>query len=316
MKTKLLLLAVFPNFFAASAFGATYFLPGVSLEGGWHDAEKEWKGIDNQMCWAAQSANMAQYWQDWYVKAGNTLPEGTPSGYGATKRDDGIPASNIFEIFKENWTNRGGLSKYGLTWYFTGTLHPQYYRSGYDKNANWTKLKTYGQGGYFSEQYNNSPEIFMTNEGFIEHLEYDGGLNIREFTEKMMQYITVDYSVVGLTLDFWLQAGGYYGGHAVTLWGFETNDETGLANAIYITDSDDEYYGIKRYPIETYYDGADIAVGTYLDEELRTAYRTEFDRFATLSVSRFVAAIPEPSAFGLLAGVFAIAVSTARRRRK
>lgn len=27
---------------ATPAFGATYFLPGVSVEGGWHDAEKEW----------------------------------------------------------------------------------------------------------------------------------------------------------------------------------------------------------------------------------------------------------------------------------
>lgn len=59
MKTKLLL-STLPTCQTATAFGATYFLPGVSMNSGWHDAEKEWNGIDNRLCWAAQSANMAQ----------------------------------------------------------------------------------------------------------------------------------------------------------------------------------------------------------------------------------------------------------------
>lgn len=129
-----------------------------------------------------------------------------------------------------------------------------------------------------------------------------------------MYYLTVDYSIVGLSIEFWNPEP--YGGHAVTLWGVDTDDATGLVNAIYITDSDDDYYGLKRYTLETYYGGADIEMETYLSEEFREEYDVTFDRFITLSVNRFVTAIPEPSAFGLLAGVFALAFSTVRRRRK
>lgn len=303
--------------FSAPAFGATYFLPGVSLEGGWHDAEKEWgenDEIDGYMCWAAQASCMAQYWQDWYVKAGNKLPTGTPTGYGASKRTDGIPSSNIFETFKANWTNLGGTGDLGLPWYFTGSVPSWYYEGGYNRHSDWAKLKSSGFSGVIPELYGGSPDTFAATEGLEEHLQYDGGLSIQEFTEKMMYYLTVDYSIVGLSIEFWNP--NPYGGHAVTLWGIDTDDSTGLANAIYITDSDDGYYGIKRYALETYYGGADIEMETYLPEELRSEYDVTFDRFITLSVNRFVTAIPEPSAFGLFAGILMLALSASRRRRK
>ena len=300
---------------ATATFGATYFLPGVSVESGWHDAEKEWKGVDDNMCWAAQAACMAQYWQDWYVKAGNKLPTGTPTGY--TTLEDGSLSSNIFETFKANWTNLAGTGDLGLPWYFTGAAPTWYYQHGYSSNSAWSKLQsTTTHTGAFSELYQGGVSEFEKTEGLVEHLQYDGGLSIQEFTDAMMHHITEEYSIVGLSLDFWLKTGGHAGGHAVTLWGFETDDTTNLANAIYITDSDDGYYGIKRYEIDTYYDGFDTELGTYLDESLRDKYSTSFDKFITLSVDRFVTAIPEPSAFGLLAGIFALAVSTARRRRK
>lgn len=140
--------------FTAPVFGATYFLPGVSMESGWHDAEKEWKGVDDNMCWAAQAACMAQYWQDWYVKAGNQLPTGTPTGYGASKREDGIPSSNIFETFKANWTNLAGTGDLGLPWYFTGAAPLWYYQYGYSRHKDWSKLQsTVTHTGAFSELY-------------------------------------------------------------------------------------------------------------------------------------------------------------------
>lgn len=294
---------------ASSAFAATYFLPGVSIEGGWHDAEKTWEN-DDSMCWAAQAANMTQYWQDWYLKAGNQLPDGTPNGYGTAIRSDGIPSSSIFETYKSAWSNKGGLSIFGIPWYFTGTPHPEYYNYNYDRKSEWSRWNG-ESGGFFAESY-SGPEDFEEKERLLEHLEYDGGLSIQEFTEKMKYFITVEYSVIGLSIDFWNP--GHAGGHAVTLWGMDIDEETDLVSAIYITDSDDDYYGIKRYNLETYYGGADIEMSTYLAEELRDTYRVTFDQFTSLSVSRFVAAIPEPSAFGFFAGLGALAIAFSLRR--
>ena len=287
------------------------------MDSGWHDAEKEWgpnDEIDGNMCWAAQSACMAQYWQDWYVKAGNTLPTGTPTGY--TMRADGYRASNIFEAYKANWSNLGGLAEFGLPWYFTGEPDTEYYTNGCHRMEGWSKLMTSGNGGYFSETHPTA-DAFFKQETFYDYTVTDGGTSIQELTQELMRLITVDYSIVGLSLEFWNENPmSYYGGHAVTLWGFDTDDTTNLISAIYITDSDDNYYGMRRYTLETYYDGADIEMETYLADEHKPKYDVTIDRFSALSVAKFVAAVPEPSAFGLLAGVFALAVSTARRRRK
>lgn len=316
MQKRILSLIALTSLAAPLSSAATYFLPGVSESGGWHDAEKQWGGVDDNMCWAAQAACMTQYWQDWFVKAGNTLPDGTPNGYGVSKRSDGIRSSNIFETYKANWTNVGGLSEFGLPWYFTGTPDPEYYDHGYSRNPQWSHLTTSGQGGYFSQEF-TGPEDFFQKVNFLEHRETDGGLSIYELTDKLMDLITVEYSIVGLTLDFWNRNPmSYYGGHAVTLWGFDTDDSTGLVSAIYITDSDDNAHALVRYDLVTYYDGADIEMPSYLTAAQQEKYSVTIDKFYSLSVADFVAAIPEPSAFGLLAGVFAFGAGACARRRR
>lgn len=320
MRTQILLSLTLLSFASPVVFGATYFLPGVSMESGWHDAEKQWKDangieVDSNMCWAAQAASMTQYWQDWYVKAGNKLPDGTPTGYGASKRSDGIVSCNIFETYKENWSNLGGLAEFGLPWYFSGQPDTEYYTHGYYQQSGWSKLMTSGAGGYFSETHPTA-DSFFAQEDFYEYTVTDGGTSIQELTQELMRLITVDYSIVGLTIDFWNENPmSYYGGHAVTLWGFDTDDTTNLISAIYITDSDDDYYGIRRYTLETYWDGADIEMETYLSDEFKLKYDVTIDKFTALSIAKFVAAVPEPSAFGLFAGVFALVFAGTRRRR-
>ena len=76
--------------FPASAFTAfaadsyTIFAPGVSESGGWYDVNK--KSTTSQatkdflFCWGAAASNMAQYWQDCYVKSGHSLPSNVPNG--------------------------------------------------------------------------------------------------------------------------------------------------------------------------------------------------------------------------------------------
>ena len=318
MQKRILSLIALTSLAAPLSSAATYFLPGVSESGGWHDAEKQWvdasgNKVDDMMCWAAQASCMAQYWQDWYVKAGNELPGGTPDGYGTSKRADGIVSSNIFETYKANWTNLGGLSEFGLPWYFTGQPDPEFFYNNYYRHPDFSKWNYQG-GGYYSDLYATADD-FINNSGYYQYEVTGGGTSIQELTEELMRLITVDFSVVGLSIQYWDPAPA--GGHAVTLWGIDVDDVTGLVTAIYITDSDDDYHGLCRYELETEYGGADIKMQTYLDPELRDRYDVTIDEFTALSVAKFVAAIPEPSSFGLLAGVVALgACAYARRRRR
>ena len=53
------------------------FVEGVTSASGWYDVNKMGDGTlngDVNMCWAAASANMIQWWQDRYVAAGKSLP--------------------------------------------------------------------------------------------------------------------------------------------------------------------------------------------------------------------------------------------------
>lgn len=300
---------------AMTASGATYFLPGVSFEGGWYDADKsvnpqngEWDG-DGLMCWAAQSACMAAYWQDWYVKAGNLLSGNVPKS-----------EIEIYNAFKSGWTNKGGLCEFGLPWYFTGDLPYNYSINVQNNPGGFSRVS--GVGGYFKDQMTSHAD-FIERTQFKRHF-YDGdGLQLWEFTEDLKRLICEEHCIIGLSLDFWGANGnnaGLRGGHAVTLWGFSTDDTTGLINAVHITDSDDKEHALKTYSVEA--EGVlawDVEFPDYLGEEVRDDYWTLTDQFFSLSVKEFtsLAAIPEPSAFGLLAGIVALVLAgTQRSRRK
>ncbi len=293
-------------------FGATYFLPGVSVDSGWHDAEKVFGGVDDNLCWAAQSANMAQYWQDWYVKAGNELPASTPNSAG-----------EIFDLFKSSWSNQGSICEFGLPWYFTGMTPMEYYNDGYYRNPDFSTLLNTSYQGYFKHLYSygrtySYADDFMAKEGLLLH-QWQGNMSIGDFTETLIELITVKNSIVGLSLDFWkLDGSGLGGAHAVTLWGFETTEVDGVEEVckIYITDSDDGQNALVCYDVNGRARlGYDVELPNFHDEVTGEYYSTSIDSFYSLSVDRFVAVIPEPSAFGLLSGIAALAVVSAQRRR-
>ncbi|MCR5184413.1 MAG: hypothetical protein K6B46_06960 [Opitutales bacterium] len=313
---------------AGTLFGATvikgdgittYFAPGVSFESGWHDADKDWNAEtqswngDGEMCWASQASCMAAYWQDWYVKAGNSLGANVPK-----------TASEIFNTYKANWTNKGGLSEFGLPWYFTGQMPQNYYTNLYNFPNSWSQKKGSG-GAYFKELYPN-PASFVAGTLFTLHNNFDGdgvgGLQQSEFTEILKDLICNQDCVIGLSLEFWGntaagQEGGLYSGHAVTLWGFDVNDATGLVTAVHITDSDDKHYGLTTYSVGNGYYGYDTEFPDYLGENVRDKYWTLTHSFYSLSVKDFadLVVVPEPSLFAFFAGTLALLLAGTRRRR-
>ncbi len=250
------------------------------------------------MCWAAQSSNMLGYWQNLYVAAGNTLPERTPSGN-----------EEIYEYFTSNWTDETGNSMYAIPWYMTGD-----FIDGYDGTSS---LKEGADAaGFFSALYPTSDDLFNSDTDwnptgdlqYFSHAEVpfpDYFLSYSTFSRILISKLSGN-SVVGLGVEL---SGTQTGGHALTLWGCDY-DDSDLVTTIYITDSDDLQTGIK--PITLSGDDSNIYLTNYLNDGTTVSVA----EFSTLSVNRFLSQIPEPSAFGLLAGTFALALVSVRRRRK
>lgn len=85
------------------------FAEGVTLSSGWYDVNKFGNGTQNtdiNMCWAAASSNMIQWWQDRYVEAGNTLSPTAINGPG--QRDYGLSRKYelaLMDMYYAEWDN-------------------------------------------------------------------------------------------------------------------------------------------------------------------------------------------------------------------
>ena len=94
------------------------FARGVTLESGWYDVNKIGSGQTNgdiNMCWAASSSNIIEWWQDRYREAGFELPEGAVTGRGEKYE------LALMEMFHSEWDNsRGGHVNHAVHWYFEG----------------------------------------------------------------------------------------------------------------------------------------------------------------------------------------------------
>ena len=292
--------------FPASAFTAfaaephTIFAPGVSESGGWYDVNK--KSTTSQatkdflFCWGAAASNMAQYWQDCYVKSGHSLPSNVPNGTDSALGYE----LGIFDVFLDNWSSERGADPYvGLAWYFNGSSHSM---------TNYAK-PTEGTGGYWKDFYND----FQTDLGNNFILPEVGGYStwgpwasdqsqtaIRIFSDYVLSVLKNGVASIVIKPATIL--------HAVTLWGVDV-DALGIVTAVYITDSDDaaktgQISGLRKYSLTT-------------DNMNRTVSLLNTD-YGTVEITNLYGLtaypIPEPSMFGALAGVFALGLAATRRK--
>ena len=230
------------------------FAKGVTQQSGWYDVNKKGMGEngDINMCWAAASSNMIQWWQDRYVAAGNTLPSTAVNGPGTKSYDSFGPYElALMEIYHDQWDNsKGGHPEEAIPWYFEGKLYGGEYASsgsqaypltngGYFSSV-WSSIEPHLYRGYkhdiFPSQYPNM-YTYCYNNYYLwgNGSSLQGQERLLFFSNLVVE--AIDRGIASMTISLSDNIATLH--HAVTLWGYEIDKSTGLLTRIWITDSDD-----------------------------------------------------------------------------
>ncbi|MDO4587954.1 MAG: right-handed parallel beta-helix repeat-containing protein, partial [Planctomycetia bacterium] len=177
--------------------------------GEFYDAEKN-GATDDMLCWAGTASNMLAY-TGWGDVIGN--------------EDD------IFDYFRDNFTNDGSRAEYGIEWFMNGSYPAQ----GYD---GWAQVV--GTGGnlypnYDYDLYCNSIDsaYYYTNSSYSPLYAID---------QYLRDGCAIGLSVSWFTNDSEMERAG---GHAITMWGFVYDDtktagDTDYYLSVIVSDSDDD----------------------------------------------------------------------------
>ena len=228
------------------------FVEGVTPTSGWYDVNKMGDGTlngDINMCWAAASANMIQWWQDRYVASGNSLPTSAVTGPGTVYVASAGRKYElaIMDIYHSEWNNdKGCHTTESIPWYFEGVNYGQTATpgsqaypltdGGYWKNV-WSSIYPHLYHGY-SYMFGWYTELYTAEYTAYEHWgegsSLSGSQRYKRFSELVVQFIGRGITSMTITLN---KNGGL--NHATTVWGYEIDNATGLLTRLWITDSDD-----------------------------------------------------------------------------
>ena len=228
------------------------FAEGVTISSGWYDVNKKGAGSngDINMCWAAAASNMIQWFQDRYKADGNSLPAGAVDGPGTKYYGNFNPYElALMEIFHSEWNNNHGSNvEHAIPWYFEGNLYDGKYETGrvdpysaggYWKNV-WSSVEPYIYRGYKSSLFPSEFPAMYTHCYSNYYLWGDGsGLQGQERLAYFSNLVVDIFNRGMASLTISLASNLASNHHAVTLWGYEIDNATGLLTRLWITDSDD-----------------------------------------------------------------------------
>lgn len=154
----------------------------------------------------------------WAAAASNMLAY---TGWGFPDSANFSGSDDIFKYFQYYWSDNGGNMLYGTQWWFDGTNPMQ-------SEDSWSQLEVAGGGGFYSTSY------FIDAYRFVNSFTLDNSA-----MDTISQYLHSGYGV-GLSIANNTQ------GHAITVWGYEFDDDGYLG--LWVTDSDDSddlvYYNV------------------------------------------------------------------------
>lgn len=237
----------------------------------WSDANKTSTSYDDDlMCWAAAASNIL-YWSGW----------ANVDGYSFSSSQD------IFEYFQEYWLDEGSSVYYAWEWWFEGTSGDDY--SDYESQIDVSGGGDFWTAGYIDSSFWWTPDADYDASSFW--WTSDDKDAIHALSDLLENGYGVSLSLTGST------------NHAITCWGYETDDDSGRIIGIYVTDSDDdESNGMQYYELTS----SSLPGAWYLSEYSDESYY--ISEVFGLQMST-LSAVPEPATallFGL--GIMGLAV--------
>lgn len=173
-------------------------------EYGWYDLNKtnpQARGKDSDLCWAAASSNMLQWWLDQNADLLQRYGR-----YNGPKTFTDSFTSAIFDHYKKHFGNKGGDFKAELDWFFNGKHNH----------------RDYPGGGFFVDVF-----------GADFHPVVAVGAHESNFSDDIAKALKLG-EAIGCSLKLSNQ-----GEHALTIWGADF-DAQGRVTHIYLTDSNDK----------------------------------------------------------------------------
>lgn len=202
---------------------------------------------DSELCWAAAASNLIQHWQDYYYGKHDT-DETPPNGLNGNNYTSptGTQYLAVFDAFRDNWEDAGGLAGYGFQWWFLG-------KDKVAADASDNLEENADSAGYYQGIFTGTTPCYVQQE--LLTAAERGNLSQEACFRKTMD-AALGKAGQGVSLGIYIadENGKIGSGHAITCWGYET-DADGKLSAIYITDSDDRYYGATKVRVEVDADG-------------------------------------------------------------
>ncbi len=241
--------------FASHSLGEWLYAGGENLPSNYPYAHKIGKDDtgrnDSNMCWAATSSNLIEFWQQRYQKqTGLPLPSGVPGGTDSSKR-----GSVVFDTFVKAWPNTGLGVEEGLHWYFSGYYHQAETIAPSLPGGYWAEYcTTLGyQADYDSLHKKDYVDFtlisYPTNSDYY---SYDKELNIKLFSNAVKAGLEAGSLIALGVTDLATM------GHYITLYGADF-DKDGIIRSVLIQDNN---YSKPPTECDVVYNTATATVGS------------------------------------------------------